>query len=221
MQKFLRILIIICLFIICLLLGANLANISLTDNQVTPIRQSQVDENQTKILVFVVDNFEKRKPDLISIWSVIFYYQDNHGLMFVPLTYDSNENFSEFEKSFIVTSDRTINDRTIKFLNTKFRSNWKSFVVVDRTALTYLSSWISLGEILNPSTDFDSLIQNTERICGLLGTQQVAQIEEVDWSLIYPNHLNSDLTIDQMNNLWKKMSEPKSVLCEIIDVLEK
>lgn len=221
MQKLLRILIIICLFIICLLLGANLANISLTDNQVTPINQSQLDENQTKILIFVVDNFEKRKPDLISVWSVIFYYQDNHGLMFVPLTYDSNENFSEFEKSFIVTSDRTINDRTIKFLNTKFRTNWKSFVVVDQTAVSYLTSWITFGEILEPSTDFDSLKQNTEKICRLLGTHQIAQIEEVDWSRIYPNHLNSDLTIDQMNNLWIKMIGSNSVLCEIIDVLEK
>jgi len=221
MQKLLRILIIICLFIICLLLGANLANISLTENQVTPIKPSQLDENQTKILIFVVDNFEKRKPDLISIWSVILYYQDNHGLMFVPITYNSNENFSEFEKSFNVTSDRTINYRTIKFLNTKFRTNWKSFVIVDQTAITYLSSWISLGEILEPSTDFDSLNQNTEKICGLLETQQLAQIEEIDWSRIYPNHLNSELTIDQMINLWKKMSESNSVLCEIIDVFEK
>ena len=216
MQKFLRVIIIISLFVICLLIGANLANISLTDNQVKPVSQIQEDETQTRILVYVVDNFEKRKPELMSIWSVIFYYQDSQGLMFVPLVFDADENFNEYEKSFIVTADRTIHERTIKFFNTKFRTNWNSYIIMDQAAVSYLTSWISLNEIKEVSIDNESLGGNIEKICSLLLNHQIAQIDGIEWSLIFPHHMNSDLSIEQMKNLWEKLSGSNLILCEII-----
>ena len=216
MQKFLRVLIIISLFVICLLIGANLANISLTDNQAKPVSQIQTDETQTRILVFVVDNFGKRKPELISIWSVILYYQDSHGLMFIPLVFEADEHFNEFEKSFIVTAERTMHERTIKFFNTKFRTNWNSYIIMDQAAVSYFTSWISMNEINDVSIDNETLGGNIEKICASLANHQIAQLDGMDWSLIFPNHMNSDLSIEKMKNLWEKLSESNSILCEII-----
>ena len=125
MQKIFRILIIIFLFTVCLLLGANLANITLPENKLQS-NLEESEESQAQILIFVVDDFDNRKPQLQSIWSVVFYWQDTKGIMFIPLSDQSNTNFEELKKSFLLTAEKDLNDRTIKYFNTKFKTKWNN-----------------------------------------------------------------------------------------------
>jgi len=215
MQKFLRLLIILFLFIVCLLIGANLANVTLPENN-NKTNLVEVDETQTQFLIFVIDNFENRKPQLQSIWSVIFYFQDSNGIMFIPLTDKTQPNFDELEKSFILTPGRELNERTIKFFNTKFRTKWNASIVFDQIALTHLLKWVSNNQI-NETPDSLSLTTiHINTLCTSL-PNNIPSIEELDWTLLYPDHFKSNLSTDQMKSIWHKFEDSSSLLCETIE----
>jgi hypothetical protein len=216
MQKFLRLIIILFLFIVCLLIGANLANVTLTGERNVVINQDSSDENQTRILIFVVDQLENRKPNLTSVWSVIFYYQDSKGLMFIPLTDQTNENFNELENAFILTSEKFIHERTVKFFNTKFKTKWDSAIVLDQYAINYLTSWISQNEIEGIPQDQTDMISGVEEICSIIAKKQPAPMIALDWPTIYPTHFKSDQSTEQMSNVWQNQNDTDALLCEVI-----
>ena len=215
MQKFLRLLIILFLFIVCLLIGANLANVTLPENN-NRTNLAEADETQTQFLIFVIDNFENRKPQLQSIWSVIFYYQDSYGIMFIPLTDKTKPNFDELEKSFILTPERELNERTIKFFNTKYRTKWNSAIVLDQIALTQLVNWVSNNQINLTPENLSLTTDQINTLCSSL-TDKIPPIEGLDWSLFYPDHFKSNLGIEEMNSIWNNFIDSNSLLCEIIE----
>lgn len=214
MQKFLRLLIILFLFIICLLIGANLANVTLPDND-NRTNLAEVEGTQTQILLFIVDNFENRKPQLQSIWSVILYYQDSKGIMIIPLTDRTKPNFEELEKSFILTPEKDLSERTVKYFNTKFKTKWNSTIVVDEIGLPHLLNWVSNGQINVPGEDFSLEHGHIDVICSSI-SNKVPSFENLNWSPLSPNHFKSNLNIDQMKSIWSNFDQSTSLMCEII-----
>lgn len=215
MQKFLRLLIILFLFIVCLLIGANLANVTLPENN-SHSNLVEAEETQVNFLIFVIDNFENRKPQLQSIWSVIFYYQDSKGIMFIPLTDKTKSNFEELEKSFILTPERELNERTIKFFNSKYRTKWNSSIVLDQIALTHLLNWASKNQIDETPETLSLTTDHINALCSSF-SYNIPSIEGIDWSLLFPVHFKSNLNVDQMNSIWNNFDDSSSLLCEIIE----
>jgi len=215
MQKLLRLLIILFLFIVCLLIGANLANVTLPENN-NRTNLVAADETQTKYLIFVIDNFENRKPQLQSVWSVIFYYHDSYGIMFIPLTDKTKPNFDELEKSFILTPEKELNERTIKFFNTKYRTKWNASIVLDQIALIHLLEWVSNNQINEAPESLTLTTGHIDSVCSSLSSN-IPSIEGVDWSLLIPGRFKSNLSIDQMKSVWDNLVDSSSLLCEIIE----
>jgi hypothetical protein len=214
MQKIFRILIIIFLFTVCLLLGANLANITLPENKLQS-NLEESEESQAQILIFVVDDFDNRKPQLQSIWSVVFYWQDTKGIMFIPLSDQSNTNFEELKKSFLLTAEKDLNDRTIKYFNTKFKTKWNSSIVLDKIALQTLLPWISSGQITAIPNNNAEEIATINSICSLLAIN-TPYMESLDWASFYATRFKSNLNVDEMTQIWQKIQGSDPLLCEII-----
>ena len=91
----------------CLLIGAKLANITLPENQ-----------NQ----LFVVNDLTQKNPVLTSAWSLIMYFQDSKGVMFVPLVNEKQDDYIDYKRSFTLTSENEPHNKTIKFFNTRFKT---------------------------------------------------------------------------------------------------
>jgi len=215
MQKFLRILVVILLFMMCLLIGAKLANISLEGDQST-VKQPGAQENlQHRLLVFVVDELNDNNPNLISVWSVIIYYQDAKGIMFIPLTDNTMEDFREYKRSFLLKENKFPQDKSLKFFNTKFKTRWDATIVLDDYAKKYLIGW------LNQTSDINNTFENLEidivdQLCATLTSRQENSLESPDWNLIIPAHFSTDLTFENMQELWQKLGSSEEFLCEQI-----
>lgn len=215
MHKSLRILIIIFLFTMCLLIGAKLANVSLSGDENIVINNNNQDQNQIRFLVLIVDELNKKNPELSAVWSVIIYDQDSSGLMFIPLTDVNADGFKDINRSFILT-EKNPHEKTIKFFNTKFKTKWDAYIILDRYAVEYLLKWISRDSLnVNSMVELSkpNFIQN---MCTSITSGELIALDSLEWTLISPDHFKTNLTFDRIVDGWQKLSESNVILCEII-----
>jgi hypothetical protein len=220
MQKFLRILIIIFLFMMCLLIGAKLANVSLSAEDTVEVNSDTQNQNQNQIrlLVFVLDDLTQKNPRLNEVWSVIIYYQDAKGIMFIPLTNRNDVDFKDLNRNFVLTSEREPHQKTLKYFNTKYKTKWDANIVLDQFAVEYLFQWITQS-----SLDLNLLVGGSnstliENLCTSIGSQPLNSLETLDWQLIIPNHFKTNLPLDRMMDGWQKLSSGNPILCEMIAI---
>lgn len=200
----------------CLLIGAKLANVSLSGDENIVINNETQEQNQMRLLVFVVDELNKSGPELNAVWSVIIYDQDSSGFMFIPLSDVNSEGFKDIKRSFILTAEKDPHEKTLKFFNTKFKTKWDAHVVLDRNAIEYLLKWIT-HETLDGNSSVEVsksvLIQN---MCASITSRELNALETIEWSLISPDHFKTNLTFDRIVDGWQKLGKSNALLCEII-----
>lgn len=216
MQKFLRILIIIFLFMMCLLIGAKLANVSLSGDENIVVNNDIQEQNQIRFLVLIVDELNKKSPELTAVWTVIIYDQDSSGLMFIPLTDMNTDGFKDIKRSFILTTGKDPHEKTIKFFNTKFKTKWDAYIVLDHYAVEYLLKWITQDSMdVNAMVELSKpvLIQN---MCASIISSELNPLESLDWTLINPDHFKINLPFDRIVDRWQNLSNSNEILCEII-----
>ncbi|MBW6471671.1 MAG: hypothetical protein K0B14_00985 [Anaerolineaceae bacterium] len=216
MQKILRILIIIFLFMMCLLIGAKLANVSLSGDENIVINNDMQEQNQIRFLVFIVDELNEKNPELKSVWSVIIYDQDSSGFMFLPLTDVNAGGFKDIKRSFILTTEKDPHEKTIKFFNTKFKTKWDAHIVLDRYAVEYLLNWIT-----RDSLDVNSMVEVSQPVliqnmCTSIISRELNPIETLEWTLINPDHFKTNLQFDRIVERWQNLRISNTILCEII-----
>ena len=216
MQKFLRILIIIALFMMCLLIGAKLANVSLSADENSTTAPDTQEQNQIRLLVFVVDELNQKNPRLNAVWSVIIYYQDSKGIMFIPITDKNEEGFKDLNRNFVLTSDKNPHEKTIKYFNTKFKTKWDANIILDHFAADYLIQWIT-----HSSFDMNAMVQPSnsdliENMCALITSRELSSLDTLEWTVITPDHFKTNLAFDRIMDGWQKLSEDNPILCEII-----
>jgi hypothetical protein len=200
----------------CLLIGAKLANVSLSSDENIVINNDTQEQNQMRMLVFIVDELNKKNPELSAVWSVIFYDQDSSGLMFIPLTDVNADGFKDINRSFILTTEKNPHEKTIKFFNTKFKTKWDAYIILDRYAVEYLLKWITRDSLdMNSMVELSkpNLIQN---MCASITSGELIALDTLEWTLISPDHFKTNLTFDRIVDEWQKLSEPDFILCEII-----
>lgn len=216
MQKFLRILVIILLFMMCLLIGAKLADISISGNTNIATNFESEENQQIKLLVFVVDDLTKKNPGLLSVWSVVIYYQDANGIMFIPLTEINNEDFKEYRRSFLITSDKDLQEKTQKFFNTKFKTRWDANIILDTNAVNRLIDWLSYGSIQNSEIPISNK-ELIDGVCSSITQNELRSLDTIEWSSIIPDHFKTDLPSDYLMNMWKTIEGSNELLCEMIE----
>lgn len=216
MQKFLRIVIIIFLFMMCLLLGAKLANVSLPADEISTTNPVTQDQNQIRLLVFVMDELNQKNPKLNAVWSVIIYYQDSNGIMFIPITDTDKEDFKDINRNFVLTSEKNPHEKTIKYFNTKFKTKWDATIVLDHYAADYLIQWVT-----HASYETNAMVQKSnsdliENMCASITSRELNSLETIEWTLITPDHFKTNLEFDRIIDGWQKLSDDNPILCEII-----
>ncbi|MBE0684841.1 MAG: hypothetical protein IH585_02465 [Anaerolineaceae bacterium] len=158
----------------------------------------------------------KRNPELSAVWSVIIYYQDSNGLMFIPVTDVNTDGFKDLERSFVLTSEKDPHEKTIKFFNTKFKTKWDAYIILDHIAVEYLLKWIT-HESMDVNSNLEGsksvLIQN---MCASITSTKLNSLETLEWTLIIPDHFKTNLAFERIMDGWQKMSESSEILCEII-----
>ena len=200
----------------CLLIGAKLANVSLTGEESIVINNVSQEQNQIRMLVFVVDELNKKNPELTAVWSVIIYDQDSSGLMFIPLTDVNVDGFKDLDRSFVLTTEKDPHEKTIKFFNTKFKTKWDVHIVLDHYAVDYLLTWMTHG-----SLDINSIMEGSksdliETLCASITSRELNSLETLEWTLINPDHFKTNLSFDRILESWQTLSESSEILCEII-----
>lgn len=216
MQKFLRILIIISLFFICLLLGAKWADITLIGNENIVINPDTQHDDQKKILIFVVDRFDKKNPELLSVWSVVIYYQDAKGITLIPISIEKGEPLKEIKRSFVLTADKDLHVKTIKYMNTKYKSKWDTYLILDNFSANYLLGWITNNAFEVVSTEPSDGYSHIENMCNIISENKLSSIDTLDWPLITPDHLKTNLSIESIRDLWENLLGEEQILCEVI-----
>jgi len=198
------------------MIGAKLANISLSGDENIVINNDPQEQTQIRFLVFIVDELNKRNPELSAVWSVIIYYQDSNGLMFIPMTDVNTDGFKDLERSFVLTSEKDPHEKTIKFFNTKFKTKWDAYIILDHFAVEYLLKWIT-HESMDVNSNLEGsksvLIQN---MCASITSTKLNSLETLEWTLIIPDHFKTNLAFERIMDGWQKMSESSEILCEII-----
>jgi hypothetical protein len=200
----------------CLLIGAKLANVSLSGDENIVIHNNTQEQNQIRFLVLIVDELNTKNPELKSVWSIIIYDQDSSGLMFIPLSDVNVDGFKDIERSFILTTEKDPHEKTIKFFNTKFKTKWDAFIVLDHYAVEYLLKWITWDSLdVNSMVEFSkpNLIQN---LCAAILSRELNPLETLEWTLISPDHFKTNLPFDRIVDVWKNLSNSNAILCEII-----
>lgn len=200
----------------CLLIGAKLANVSLSGDENIVIKNDTQEQNQMRLLVFIVDELNKKNPELSAVWSVIIYDQDSSGFMFIPLSDKNTDGFKDIKRSFVLTAENNPHEKTIKFFNAKYKTKWDAHIVLDMYAVEYLLNWIS-----HESLDVNSLVEFSKSIllqnmCESITSRELKPLETLDWTLISPDHFKTNLTFVRIMNRWQKLSESNEILCEII-----
>jgi len=215
MQKFLRILIIISLFIACVLIGAQFAKATLEQNPAFSGNNPPSQKEQLKLLVFVTDDLTKEKSELISLWAVNIYYQDSAGVMMIPITTVNQENYDRFSRSFYLTEDKTLHKRSLNYFQTNFKTRWDAVLVVDHLMVDELVRWISIGKVDSVSLETNYENEQVSEICSVISGSTPQDLNNFNWDY-YQNHFTSSIPLEQINLSWSNMVQKDPRFCEII-----
>lgn len=200
----------------CLLIGAKLANITLPENQnQLPLNSNNQDE-QIQILVFVVGDLTQKNPVLTSAWSLIMYYQDSKGVMFVPLVNEKQDDYIDYKRSFTLTSENEPLNKTIKFFNTRFKTKWGYYLVLDNFSANYLFNWMvdnTSGVTYETQPEESDMVDS---VCQKISHNQLKALDSIDWNSLLPAHFVSNLTLEDLNNYWQILLDSNQLLCDRI-----
>ncbi len=227
MQKFFRVFIVIIFFFACLFAGVYLAGFTNSDSQQSLSTNELDNTNQVNLLVFVVNQFDEKKPEFHSAWSVILYYPNPKGFVLVPLSSLSENNQNEISRNFKLDSKKFPTKNTIKFHEDKFNAQWDGEIVLDIQAIQFLLNWLT-----NDSISIDPMFQNEESnsieninkttisLCKYLSDNPLPDWNKLNVSTIFQSHFQSSLSNESMEKIWNIMRDEIPPKCEIIQ-LEK
>lgn len=199
----------------CLLTGAKLANFTLPENKNTFFSPKNLEDEQLRLLVFVVDDLESKRPALISVWSVIFYYQDAHGLMIIPLVDNQQEDFIDYKKFFLLTTGKIPHEKTIKYFNTKFKTKWNNSVILDLFSVNQFIEWITNNQAsFSLNTELNQSFY--QFFCNSISEKPTKSLSSLDWSQVKSDHFKSDLSLEELTQVLQKLTDSQQLLCEFI-----
>lgn len=220
MRKFFGILIIAITFFACLF-----AAIYLAEN-VAPSRNSSVNPNfeltnQSSLLVLVVDQMVEKKPNLISAWTLVFYQNQENGIILLPLGLRYMNNFDQLNQQLRIDSKHNISSITINDYQKTFNMKWDGYLLLDLDGLSSLLAWVSHQELEYSTDQLIALTSNHDNaelflddVCRTINGKSPADINQIDWERLSPTHLTSPLTKEKLNDVWLSLPTDQLLQCE-------
>ena len=136
------------------------------------------------------------------------------GFMFVPLVTTDQADYKDFKKSFVLTSDNEPHEKTIKFFNTRFKTKWEYYLLLDKISANYLFNWIiGDGSEGNIENQLDSSVM-VDQVCQYISLNPLKSMDSIDWNSLSPVHFLSNLSIEDLKNSWQILAESNQLLCD-------
>ena len=87
---------------------------------------------------------------------------------------------------------------------------------MDQIAVTHLLKWASNNQINETPDSLTLTTGHIDTLCLSL-SNNIPSVEGVEWPLLIPDRFKSNLSIEQMKNIWNNFEDSSSLLCEIIE----
>lgn len=179
---------------------------------------------QHNILVFLVDDLQKPKPVLQSVW-ILFIYKSNPAVLtFLPifnpedqlsdtsLSDQTSSNNPFLRTDLKITSDNLLAQSYLDVLPREIYS-WDNYFVVDQKGFSDLALFLendTVGsqnwEILS-GPEFET---NILRLCGMFKNKSLESLLNYPFDESIPDHLISDLDLQSINSVWKLIASSEN-----------
>ncbi|MAT41007.1 MAG: hypothetical protein CL609_01610 [Anaerolineaceae bacterium] len=222
MQKIFKILFFISIFIICLSIGVFLTKQVINPEESTITENSENQQlqsaNQMKLIVFLVDEIEQKKPQLESVWGVNLYLNEPHQLTFIPLTDISENDFKKLSKRFYITDKKELSEATLNYFEKYFLTSWDGSLIVDQDAVSYFYSWLTENQITVTGTQSESNDKfiNLTSLCDYLNQKTSPPSKMVDWQNMSSKDFLTSLSVDEVLLGLQAISGNTSPKCKLI-----
>jgi hypothetical protein len=206
------------IFFACLILGY------LTTGDLLPKEKPQqtlTNSNQSifriNLIVVVVDDLIKPRPNPISVWGIFINIDKNQFMevayiLLYPVSGSLTEN-GRIENLFSIESNRSLSTNLLKYLAETYSFPWDSYVILDRIAITFLSDSIT-GIPANfsenkPSISEDEQVWVGEQetllqdICQSLNEDDFQGKPPLDWKTIMPEHFLTNQPVQTLLANWE------------------
>lgn len=171
--------------------------------------------NQKHLIVFLVDEINEKKPQLISVFAVNLFIEEPRQITFLPLTFKTDEDYEKLSKQFHI-KDNAVTEGTIKAFEKHFDTSWNGVILLDKNAVDYFTLSF-LGT--NPQ------LENTENFMPKLNAicQQLNEVSENPlYGFIWKQILNIDFFttfgFGELQTTVEAMSENPPPKCQIIGI---
>ncbi len=220
MRKFFGILIIAITFFACLFAAIFLAE-NVSPATVAPVNPNFELSNQVNMLVLVVDQMAEKDPNLISAWSLIFFQNQENGLILLPLSLRYMPNFDQLNEQLRLDSKHNLSSISINSYQKTFDMKWDGYLLTDLDGLSALLSWVSRQQLQYLPEDLIALTSNHENteiflddFCRTIETNTPADPEQIDWNQLAPAHLTSPLSKEKLEEIWLSYPLDQLLQCE-------
>ncbi len=220
MRKFFGILIIAITFFACLFAAIFLAE-NVAPANIAPVNPNFESSNQLNLLIVVVDQLPEKNPNLISAWSLIFYQNQENGLILLPLSMRYMQNFDQLNEQLRLDSKHNLSSTSINSYQKTFEMKWDANLLIDPDGLSALLSWVSQQQLQYLPADLIALTSNEENtaifldnFCGIIESNIMADPEKIDWDQLFPDHFSSPLTKEKLEEIWLSFPLDQTLQCD-------
>lgn len=220
---------IFCVFVLIGYLLASSVGKNTKDSPLPPTPETQEILQQSNYLVFLVDDFQSKKPQLLAIWSVLVSEPSPKKMFFFSLfptiNFSTNDQLISI---FALRNNSTLTASSMRRLKRVFDLKIDGYFIIDN------ASYLSLAA--NAGIDQLEIISETPRtvdevkvlrfstskffntLCDLFSSGATTSFfSKVDWNALMPAHLVSDKTSDEMKALTDQLSSQSEVnTCRVI-----
>ena len=222
MRKFFGIVFISIIFFACLYAGIYLAE------NTAPAPKSNTNfvnfesANQNNILLIVVDQLDQSPSNIISAWTIVFYYHKPDGIIILPLSLQEDENYTSVSEIFHLDNKRFITKQSINAFQQEFDMNWDGIILIDFYAIQTILPWVSSQSINYSIEEFMTMTANAESFPSIIEpvcdsiSKNLASLENLDFESLFNFHLLSNLSDEKLKSIWTKFSSDNRIECEWI-----
>jgi hypothetical protein len=221
MKKVGILLILICLFTVCLVAGFKITNLFFP-NPASPTRNNDPNTRQQNLILIHVSDLKNPKPDLVSVWVLFLYYSDTTPNMIFSPVYPGrlpSQQILDFKDQFSLLPDGSVGPQFKKLLQNHLNIAVDGYLVLD----DYAASVFFNKFLANPPSPEPYIVLSTDEskvvnsLCALVKTEEGRHVS-LPWNEVLPDHFRTDLNFSSFMANWIRLTQAASPPhCELIE----
>lgn len=207
----------ILIFILCAVVGYNIAKDANGGIFIQPKSTLPVDASEQHNYVIVqVDQLDAAQPRLVSVWFVsLFFPKENAptvtiAQLFSPISTGSRSR--SLEKNFSLTPEGEPSPRFWRAVQ-GFKIQWESYFVIDALSMQHILEWVNgPGDYPGSLNNLGDTKAMMDKTCQSLAELKTRDAPPFDWTGLVPDHFRSNLHMEVGLLYWNRVvkSEPQA-----------